>query len=489
MPDNKNIDIHIDEKINKKLDKMLTNLKNVDEEKYDRIIKKYFGDINKKYNGDSICHLLIKKYILDKDLENSAILGNQIIGILMYLDKCDNLNESITETKDNEGQNFLSLALKYNCDNHFIYNIIVDVLKSYVYYIEFNKEFEEIKGLIDYFIEHCNTENAKNFLINVIHYHERIKIINMTEEDLEYIYIKMEKEQKERIENKKEKSLFLSALMLIIKYKNIESFVKELEEMKDIISFVNLFHKDKQYEILYTLQKYAGEKVALEEIKEIIKNNELLLSTNIIISAVGNKKSVNYISELLDFFASMGFVYSCDMIRSQIMEVFVDKRRSFDELADMYTRVYKYGFHEKDLYNLTKRYYFDFENYYQTSFGEGYSLILRKSFSIILERSLTKLNIKFKRDEIYNENFVKAIYEIKTLCSDLVQKYNDFILCDMLVNKISDNLNSNIMYNHNEISASDILKVLKNIIMEEMENEVDKILIKSKKENAGDTNA
>lgn len=72
---------------------------------------------------------------------------------------------------------------------------------------------------------------------------------------------------------------------------------------------------------------------------------------------------------------------------------------------------------------------------------------------------------------------------------DLVQKYNDFILCDMLVNKISDNLNSNIMYNHNEISASDILKVLKNIIMEEMENEVDKILIKSKKENAGDTNA
>ena len=59
----------------------------------------------------------------------------------------------------------------------------------------------------------------------------------------------------------------------------------------------------------------------------------------------------------------------------------------------------------------------------------------------------------------------------------------------MLVNKISDNLNSNIMYNHNEISASEILKVLKNIIMEEMENEVDKILIKSKKENAGDTNA
>ena len=481
MPKNSNIDIHIDEKINKKLDKMLNSLKNANEEKYDRIIKKYYGDLSKEcieYNGDNLCHLLIKKYILDESLEEL------VINLFRYLKKNNVAN--LIYSKDNNDQTFLELAIKYNCNNNFIYNLFM-IAGPVISNID--KDYAEIKDLTEYLIRNCNNDIIEDILFYIIHYPNGINIYNMTEQDLNDMYDMMMLIQQENIKNNVELSYTLSTLMLIIKFKNIEAFVKKLEEMEDIISFVNLFHKAKQYEILYTLQKHAGEKVALEKIKEIIKNNELLLSINIIKDAAKDRKSVNYISELLEFFTSMGFVFSCDMIRFNIMEVFIDKRRSLDELADMYTRVYKDGFCEKDLYNLTKSYYFDFENYYQMSFEEGYLLILRKSFSIILERSLTKLNIKFKRDEIYNENFVKAIYEIKTLCSDLVQKYNDFILCDMLVNKISDNLNSNIMYNHNEISASDILKVLKNIIMEEMENEVNKILIKSKKENVGDTNA
>lgn len=482
MPKNNNIDIYIDEKINRKLDKMLNSLKSAENEKYNygRIIKKYFGDINKQYNGDNLCHLLVKKYILDENLEEL------IINIFKYLE--ENNRRDLIYYRNNNDQTFLELAIKYNCNYDFIYNILMCFNADFCN-INFDKEYSEIKSLTDYLIKNCNNASIEDFLLFIIHYPYNINVYNMSEQDLDDMYNTMMHVQQQNIKNNVELSYTLSKLMLIIKFKNIEAFVKELEEMEDIISFVNLFHKDKQYEILYALQQYEDENVALEKIKEVIKNNELLLSTNIIKDAVGHKKSVNYISELLDFFASMGFCFSSYMIRFNIMEEFIDKRRSCHELADMYVRVYKYGFHENDLYDLVKRYNYDFENYYKMSFEEVYSLILGKSLSIILDRSLTKSNIKFKRDEIYSDNFTNAVLEIKTLCPQLIKNYNDFILCDMLVNKISGNLNSNIMYNLDEISASDILKVLKNIIMEEMENEVNKILIKSKKENVGDTNA
>lgn len=197
--------------------------------------------------------------------------------------------------------------------------------------------------------------------------------------------------------------------------------------------------------------------------------------------------NVDYVFKIID----LCFEYRCELyeeLAERIMHTAVENYADKNDLLKIYVFLAKKGYSYDILYpspnviSTVKSLLYGNIGNLEINLND---YIRNVGFSMMLESLFMEKELQVNKEEIYNINFINAVFELIyyiKYCEIIIDDFNknDYALAKLIVNQISEEISNSINYIDNPITAKDIICALKNIIIEKFEHTFNEILIKNK---------
>lgn len=475
--------------INKKIKKLLS-LNDNSIRSYSKFIKKNFGSINYKYNGDSLLHLIVSSdYACSHDNLINCIKKLIVLGI----------NPNV---KDDLGRTFLQRSLMvYSRGLRLLVDILSDT-EFFVKYININSTDKNGNTLVHRVILTFLGSMEENRIVNftallIQRYNFDVFKKNKKGETILTCFKNILKDFEQHKMMAEERKLILNNLTIVCfadKANNFVKFVLESSE-SDLLNYLN-YNFDNPAIALFICQtgfpeNYEVVGQTLECIKKLLSvgcDPSLLINNrNFVADALTKRYPVMYLQKVWDLASQLGLnINSGD----SLMRLSMQEDMLLKDIVDIYVMVSKYGYNDlnEDIAKLSLGMSYGYNALYEsitklppyhflpsqqpidkTKFD--YMDIRLKGFNIMFNNAFKKLG--FSNEFILNDKTVEMIVDIIIKYNEILDIWNDYQFIQSFCNFMVEKYRNNITFNET-VSDKWILENLKDYLVEVFENYVSK---------------
>lgn len=449
----------LDKKIDKKIYKIVTCPGFGSYDGYRKYVQRHYGDIDSKYNGDTIFHLILKSSFAEYATHSYKITDTFKELVKIGFD---------SNMKNDEGKTFIHSAIEdENIDVFFVNDILrcktalnfdvtnVDNDNKTIFHYMAERIDEEI--YYDYFL--------LNFSSHTIGKHKTAINIKDKNNNAVSDIIKQKYDNYNRGHSEKNKDYKYSWLLYNLSLVNFQDYCEKLYESKNIADEIKYFNIAEIVRLMVNIIESYDEAKSFSIIKRIIeeiKENdefEYFIAEEWIghVKKSFSRRSVDYTIKLINLYLENGVVLNSETANELFKYVYNEKKLFNDELLKVYLFLSGYGCDNNNL-KTTK--------------------IRNQGLSILFEKELKEKIPNLSNVDVSDIEFINLLLEIKTSFIDFDKQYTDQQLICMIIEKINDMLDECIVCNKNVVTNATILKITKELVIKSLDDKIEKVLVK-----------
>lgn len=449
----------LDKKMDKKIYKIITCQGFGSPDTYRKYVQRHYGDIDSKYNGDTIFHLILKSSFAEYATHSYKITDTFKELIKIGFDP---------NIKNDEGKTFIHSAIEDDNIDDYVVN---DILR---YKTAFNFDVTNVdndnKTIFHYMAERIEKEIYYDYFLLSFSSHTIGKYataVNTKDKNNNTVLdiIKQKQDDYNRGHSEKNKDYKYSWLLYNLSLVGSQEYFEKLYKSKNIADEIKYFYFDDIVRLIGTLIELYDESKSLsiiERIIEEIKENddfENFIKVKWIehVKKSFTKRSADYTIELIKLYIENGVVLNSEIANELFKYVYNEKKLFKDELLKVYLFLSGYGCDNNNL-KTTK--------------------IRNQGLSILFEKELKEKIPNLSNVDVSDIEFINLLLEIKTSFIDFDKQYTDQQLICMIIEKINDMLDECIVCNKNVVTNTTILKITKELVIQSLDDKIEKVLVK-----------